>query len=96
MAIRLYQFAREFNYSISELQEKGRSEGLDRLCSFSMLPDPQEAALRKLLPKREPNECLKREKAPAKKTAAKKTSAKKKILAKNLANEEATVTKDVA
>ena len=73
MPIRVYELARDLNYSLDELDERKAELGLIANSPFSLIPLKVEEKIRAKLSKRKPNECLVREKPkrPKKKVAAK-------------------------
>lgn len=73
MPIRVYELARDLNYSLDELEERKAELGLIANSPFSLIPSKVEEKIRAKLSKRKSNECLVRAKPkrPKKKVVVK-------------------------
>lgn len=89
MPIRVYELARDLNYSLEELEEKKEALGLLSNSPFSLVPAKIEEKIRGKLDKRDPSECLNRTKPKRAKKKA-KPKPKKKVVPAADSDEEAT------
>lgn len=78
MPLRLYEIARELNYTLDEIQAKSSDVGLIANSPFSIVPDVIAEKVRKAFPKQEENSCLQRQKPKVKRVAKPKAKAKPK------------------
>lgn len=96
MPIRVYELARELNYSLTELEERQKDLGLILNSPFSMVPDPVAEKVKGKVEKRDPNPCLERKK-PVRKAVKKKPKPKKvdkEVVVDETLSEESSVLSD--
>jgi len=89
LPIRIYELARELNYSLDELNEKKEELGILSNSPFSLVPSKIEEKVRAKLKKRKANECLARTKP---KRVKRKAAPKVKKVASAEVEEEVTTT----
>jgi translation initiation factor IF-2 len=96
LPIRVYELARELNYSLTELEERQKDLGLILNSPFSMVPDPVAEKVKGKVEKRDPNPCLERKK-PVRKAVKKKPKPKKvdkEVVVDETLSEESSVLSD--